>query len=212
MSVGLDLHVFHLLCAKLCHDLVGPVGAVSNGIELIREMGGDDADDALNLVADSADSASNRLKFFRVAYGMAAGVASSTDDAREIASALFSGHKISLDWRLPNEAIGERHVKLLLNLILLASEALVRGGTIAVSSMPSEGGVRFDVFAQGDGARLREETAQGLDTDVDPASLTPRSVQGYFTAVYAHSLGGTVVVDESTPDRVALSSAVRQAG
>lgn len=212
MTAGLDLHVFHLLCAKLCHDLVGPVGAVSNGIELLREMGVDDADDALNLVADSADSAANRLKFFRVAYGMAAGVASSTDDAHEIASALFGGHKISLDWRLPNEAIGERHVKLLLNLILLASEALVRGGTIAVSSMPSDSGIRFDVFAQGDGARLREETAQGLSVGVDPNSLTPRSVQGYFTAIYAQSLGGSVQIDESTPDCVAISSSVGPVG
>ena len=205
MSVGLDLHVFHLLCAKLCHDLVGPVGAVSNGIELLREMGTEDADDALNLVADSADSASNRLKFFRVAYGMAAGVAASTDDARDIASALFGGHKIELDWRLPNTEIGERPVKLLLNMILLASEALVRGGTIAVTSMPSDGGLQFDVFAQGEGARLREEMTEGLGAEVDPASLTPRSVQGYFTAFYARSLGGSVQVDESTPDRVAVT-------
>lgn len=214
MSETIELRVFHLLCAKLCHDLVSPVGAVGNGVELLRDMGPEDAEDILGLISDSSTKAADRLKFFRVAYGLAADSVRSDAEAKEITKGMMAGHGITLDW--PLEAammlpIAEPCVKLLLNLLLLAAEALPRGGTLAVRLADADGRLRIDVEAAGVGAVLSEETLAGLTDAADVAAMTPRTVQGFFTARYARALGGALEVDQG-PDRVHIASVVASSG
>ena len=198
MSDTIELRVFHLLCAKLCHDLVSPVGAVSNGVELLQDMGPEDAKEILGLIVESSGKASDRLKFFRVAYGLAADAVRSDAEAKEITSGMMSGHGITLDWPVDPAMVvplGEDCVKLLLNILLLAAEALPRGGTIAVRLAVAGGRTRIDVEASGEGASLSEETLAGLTDQADAAGMTPRTVQGFFTARYARSLGGALELD-----------------
>lgn len=200
MSETIELRVFHLLCAKLCHDLVSPVGAVSNGVELLRDMGPEDAEEILGLIVDSSTKAADRLKFFRVAYGLASDSVRSDAEAREITKGMMGGHGITLDWPLDAAMvmpITEDRVKLLLNLLLLAAEALPRGGTIAVRLSDAGGGLRIDIESTGVGATLSPECLAGLADQADVSVMTPRTVQGFFTARYARSINSALEIDQS---------------
>ena len=206
MSETIELRVFHLLCAKLCHDLISPVGAVSNGVELLRDMGPEDADEILGLIGDSSGKAADRLKYFRVAYGLASDSVRSDAEAKEIAKGMMAGHGITLDWPLDAAMvmpIAEERVKLFLNVLLLAAEALPRGGTLAVRLSDAGGGMRIQVEAAGEKANLPPETLAGLADQADVAAMTPRTVQGFFTAQYARSLNSALEIDQS-PDRVSI--------
>lgn len=198
MAHTIDLRIFQLLTARLCHDLVGPVGAASNGAELLRELGAEEADDVVDLIADSTTRAADRLRFYRVAYGLAEGVIATIDDVQGLATAMFSDQRFTLDWSAaPSGAarLGDGAGKLLLNMLLLAGEAMGREGSLTVNIEVGEGGTNLDILARGEGAALDEDTSAGLGATASIGALTPRSVQGYFTARSAEFLGAALVVE-----------------
>ena len=138
MSVPVTLEALDLaalLCSRVCHDLISPVGAVVNGIEVME----DDADEqtksfAIELIKKSAMTASARLQFCRLAFGAAgsAGAAIDTGDAEGVARGMMEDEKTRLTWNLPRVLLPKNRVKLLLNLLLLATGTIPRGGSIAV--------------------------------------------------------------------------------
>lgn len=201
MSVKIELRVLHLLCSRLCHDLVGPIGAVNNGVELVREFGAEADDEAMDLVADSAKQAAERLKFFRVAYGLAGGTARTFRDARELVGAVIEPGRMTLEWPeddgINTTALDEGSVKLLLNMILLATEALSPSGSVTVSLTPGPSGVAAKVTAAGARAALEEQTLAGVVGGLDPEELSPRSIQGYYAARLAQDQGTDLSVDSS---------------
>lgn len=212
MAVTVELRVIHLLVSKLCHDLVGPVGAVNNGVELMREFGSGNDDEAMDLVASSASQAAEKLKFFRVAYGLAAGTARTIGDARGLVACIIEPGRMTLDW--PEDAsvestmLDEGSVKLLLNMIMLAAEALSPKGTIAMDLAPGDLGITAQIAATGEGAHLEEETLASLSRNISADDLTPRSVQGYFSARLAEDQGTELTVD-SAVGTVKLSANLR---
>src|SRR4051795_1354384 len=130
---GLDLAA--LLCSRVCHDLISPVGAVVNGIEVME----DDADEqtkafAIELIKKSANPASKRLQFCRIAFGAAGSAGSSIDlgDAEGVARGVMEDDKTKLAWNLPRVLLPKNRVKLLLTLLLLAGGTTPRGGSLAV--------------------------------------------------------------------------------
>lgn len=199
-TLQIDLRVAELLASRLCHDLVSPIGAVNNGMELLEEdLDPEMAGDAVRLASDSARQASATVQFFRLAYGQAGRqIELQGDEIKRLTEAYLAHHKANLDWRA--DAIGEGGPdgsgKLLLNMIALALESLPRGGTIATSADLARG-ARIVVVARGQGVRLREESRAALDADADIEALTPRSVQAYFTQIVARRLGGTLEAAES---------------
>ncbi len=200
MSARVELRVLQLLCSRLCHDLVGPVGAINNGVELMGEFEGEIDREALDLIADSARRAGDRLQLFRVAYGFAAGAVKTASDARGLVGPIFEGQRISLDWPQSEDVDGvelsDGCIKLLLNAVMLAQEALGRGGAIRVQLTPGPSAVAVEVHASGEAAGLEEETLRGLDGAVSADDLTPRTVHGYYTARVAESLGAEFTVGE----------------
>ncbi len=193
MDQKFDLPVVELLFSRMCHDLVGPVGAAVNGVELLEEFGSEMADEALNLLGSSARVASKRLRVYRVAYGMATGAAiTSLSDLKSLVDDYLEGGKIELEW--PDENIGKAFslqrfgIKLILNLIICATESMPRGGKLALTVESDSSDVRIKVTCQGESARLAEGVANAFHTDVNPASLDPRTVQAYFTAKLAEAL------------------------
>lgn len=209
MTHPVDLTVLHLLCSRLCHDLVGPVGAISNGLELMREFGADD-DESMELVNGSAAQLSSRLQLFRVAYGMASGAARSVADVRGLVQPWCEAEHVSLDW--PSDAndaaaLSLTGIKLVLNTVLLGKECLVRDGGLAVALTADGGGMRLVVTASGPGARIKDEVAEGLSPDLTVERLTPRNVQGYFTRLLAGTTGGDLDVTSET-DRIAFTASV----
>ena len=141
-----------LLCSRLCHDLMSPVGALNNGLELLA-----DEDDpgmrarCMELLGDSARASADKLKFFRLAFGAAGGFgeAIGARDVRGVIEGLVRGNaKIALGWLVDAEQLSRSETRLLLNLVLIAFDALVRGGRLDV------GVEQGDVVVRAEGARL----------------------------------------------------------
>lgn len=176
-----------LLCARLCHDLAGTLGAVTAGAELLSEEGvaSPMAVEALDLMASSAASLTVRLQFLRLALGPANQAAAT--QARALAHAYYLKGFPQGDWRLdwpPDGALmgsGEE-VKLMLNLICVAQECLPRGGTIRVSPEAEDW-----ITATGLAAQIGE-AVQGLNAQ-DVMGLPPRAAQGAYAASLARRLG-----------------------
>jgi histidine phosphotransferase ChpT len=209
MDVHIDLRVVELLSSRLCHDLVGPVGAVNNGLELLEDDMGDMGPEALKLAADSGARAARALQYFRLAYGMAGSrVGGRLDELRDLADGFFDSNKVAITWPaqgIPDEA-PENLGKLLLNMLLLGSEALPMGGNLAIEISVGDGGLRVKVAASGDRAALRDETRPALAEGATADDLTPRNVQAYFTCRVAERMGGAIAVDEGTAGSVSFET------
>lgn len=188
-----DLSLAELLAARLCHDLVGPIGAVSNGVELLGDGGKPDPE-VLDLVAGSARAASRRLQAFRVTYGTGNALPSSgiMAETRRLASALCGDGRTTVDWPAPDAAteasVTKETARQTLNVFMLALDALPRGGTIRVVTAGTGGRFRLLVSASGQHAGLPEEVrAQFTDAGRD---LTPRNVTAHLGRVWASDAGG----------------------
>lgn len=181
-----------LLCARLCHDLAGVVGAVSAGAELLTEEGvaSPMAAEALDLMSSSAASMAARLRFLRLAVGPSNQGAAT--QARNLADAYFiKGHpqgEWQLDWPYDQAAPDSpEQAKLLLNLICLAQECLPRGGNIVVRPRQSD-------LVTAEGAVVAVgEAVQGLSAD-GIAGLTPRAAQGVYASLLARRMGSSITV------------------
>ena len=195
-----EIRIAQLLVSRLSHDLVGTVGAVNAGLELLQEAGSIEIDadaDALALAAKSARQMGRKVTFFRIAFGAGlAGNGNSLAEARALAEGFLADGAVRLDWadfsaetgKLPPEA-----GKVLLNLVLLGAESLPRGGAVSVSiSMePAEKQQFFlNVMATGDRAGLRAEALAGLALDARLVDMNARSIHGFFTNRLVRSLCG----------------------
>lgn len=203
----IDLRVLQLLCSKLCHDLVGPVGAVNNGVELVREMAAGMDNEAMELIGSSARQVAERLQFFRVAFGLGGAVRTSLE-ARNLLTRGVIGAKKELVWPAANDAapiqLDDTGLKLLLNMVYLSSGALPRGGRVDVHVEPSGDVLRLTVTAGGTGVALHEEARRALAGEMSVRELTPRVVQHYYTHILARQQGSGIGVDYPHADLLTL--------
>lgn len=210
-----QLDLAGLLASRLCHDLVGPVGAINNGLEvLVDEPDAEMQRQAIQLLIHSAGEAARRLKFYRLAFGASGGdaVARNLSEAREAAAGLFEEGKITLDWQEAAAEsapiIGNTAIKLLLNMIVVGAEALTRGGALAVRLEQAEAGFRLLVSAVGPGASLQEDTRRLLTGDSDGIDLQARSIQPYFTSRLAAELKTNVSANNPEVGRVEIAASI----
>ncbi|NNG05998.1 MAG: hypothetical protein HKM95_18100 [Inquilinus sp.] len=194
MAGALAYEVMELLCSRLCHDLISPVGAINNGVELVEDLGEEMAGEAMGLIAQSGRRAAGRLKCYRVAYGAAGAQATiGLDEAHEIASGYLEGGKVGLSWPSGSEW-GEAGpprgtVKVVLNAIVLAEESLPQGGRITVEFAPLPAPGTISIQAEGKAAALRDGQAAALDGAVGGGELTARTVHAYVTGLFARNHG-----------------------
>ena len=189
-----------LLCSRLCHDLLSPVGALNNGLELLS----DETDEQMRarvfeLLAESARASANKLKFFRLAFGAAGGFGEQVDtrEARlAIEGLIVDNKRISLIWLVEAATLPKAAIKVLLNLGLIATEALVRGGTLAVGAEENEG--HLEIVVQIEGARivLDPELRETLTGGERPDGVTPRAAAAYLVHTIVAEAGGAVQVSE----------------
>lgn len=183
-----EIRVVELLASRLCHELVGPAGAVANGVEFLGELApGEPNDDAMALVSKSADQIVSRLKFFRLAYGSAGRGSDDVPELRSVTHAFVESGNTRLDWPLPPIVpdLGDGCGKLVLNMVILAHEALIRGGTLSVSVDDD----MLTVTSTGDDAMLPGEVVAALQGTAQTGMLTARAVQGEWTRLMSEQAG-----------------------
>ena len=195
-----------LLCSRLCHDLLSPVGALNNGIELLAdEQDPDMRERCLELLAESARATANKLKFFRLAFGAGGGFGDEIDtrEARAALEGLYGADKrTELGWMVANDKLPKGAVKLLLNLAMIAGDALVRGGRLDVGAERQNASLEMVIRAEGPrillDPKLRETIAQGHSG----GEVEPRAAGAWLAHTLAKEAGGSIQL--SNPEEEAL--------
>jgi len=191
-----------LLCSRICHDIISPVGAINNGLELLDEGGSDE--DAMRLIRTSARNASARLQFARLAFGASgsAGMMIDTGDAEAVATAFIGNEKPELEWRGARALLPKNKVKLLLNLLLVANGAIPRGGKIVVELLDLETAPRFSLTASGQMLRVPPKFLELHSGNTPEEPIDAHSVQPYYTLLLARESGMTIGIRASAEDIV----------
>lgn len=195
-----------LLCSRVCHDIISPVGALNNGLELLDEGGTDE--DAMNLIRASARTASARLQFARIAFGAAgsAGMQIDTGDAESVASAYFRNEKPDLEWSGERALLPKNRVKLLLNMLLIAAGAIPRGGKIRVQLADLATEPKLTLVATGPMVRVPPKFLE-LHSGARPEEpIDAHSVQPYYTLLLARE-AGMVISIRASAEEITLSAA-----
>lgn len=195
-----------LLCSRVCHDIISPVGAINNGLELLDEGGADE--DAMNLIRASAVNASARLQFARIAFGAAgsAGMQIDTGDAQTVAAAFINNEKPELEWHGVRALLPKNQVKLLLNLLLVANAAIPRGGRLRVYLEDTDTNAHFMIKAEGPMLRVPPKFLELHSGSKPDEPVDAHSVQFYYTLLLAKETGMNVNI-RATADEIILSAA-----
>jgi histidine phosphotransferase ChpT len=190
-----------LLCSRLCHDLLSPVGALNNGIELLAdEHDPEMRARCLDLLAESARSSANKLKFFRLAFGAAGGFGDEVDtrEARAAIEGLFGGDgRIRLGWMVDEPTMSKAALKVLLNVVLIAGDSLVRGGGLDIGAEKHDGGLDIVVRAEGPRIVLDPELRDVLVGKTGEDEVAPRAAAAWLVqALVEEGKGRLQVSDE----------------
>ena len=204
-----------LLCSRLCHDLLSPVGAMNNGLELLA----DETDPemrvrCLELLTQSARASANKLKFFRLAFGAAGGFGDVVD-AREAKAAieglLGDNARIEIGWLVEDATLSKTAIKVLLNLVLMAGDSLVRGGRLDVGAEMKNGTTEIVVRVEGQRLVLDAELRTALNGEADEKNLTPRAAAAWLVHLLAAESGGHSQVVEPDPGVLLFGATLKRA-
>ena len=202
-----------LLCSRLCHDLMSPVGALNNGVELlVDEQDPDMRDRCLELLADSARTTANKLKFFRLAFGAAGGFGEEVDtsEARAALEGLFSSEgKIELGWMVADAKLSKGATKLLLNLALIAGDSLVRGGRLDIGA-ESAGGTEIAIRAEGPRIALDPAIRDALTDGAE--QVEARTAGAWLARSLAAQAGGTVQLSQPSDELLIIGATLPAQG
>ena len=197
-----------LLCSRVCHDAISPVGAIINGLEVLDgEQDEEMRAIAMDLIKKSAMSASARLQFCRLAFGASGSLGASIDtgDAEKVARGLFDNDRTVMQWNAQRRLAPKNSVKLLLNLCLIAAGAVPRGGVITVD-LPDDGdAATMRVEAKGTNARLSHQAAEILSSGATAEPIDGHSIQPYYATLLARECNATLTISTS-PETVTLTA------
>jgi histidine phosphotransferase ChpT len=199
-----DLDLAALLCSRVCHDIISPVGAIANGLELMDDPDVDAAmkATALDMVRNSAKTATAKLKFCRIAFGASGSAGAQIDmgEAGEMAKAFVGEEKIKLDWQAPRENRPKAEVKLVLNMMMLAMAGIPRGGVVTVTV----DGRNFAVKAKGERSKVPQAMADVLTGVAPIETLDARMVQPYYAKLLAQTAALSLTIAMEGEDVVAV--------
>ena len=173
-----------LLCSRLCHDLLSPIGALNNGIELLAdEHDPEMRARCLDLLGESARASANKLKFFRLAFGAAGGFSDEVDtrEARQAIDGLFgTDGRIQIGWMVEEPTMSKSALKILLNLVLIAGDSLVRGGRLDIGAERHPAGMDIVIRAEGSRIILDPELKSALTGQTSEEALVPRAAAAWL--------------------------------
>lgn len=189
-----------LLCSRLCHDLISPVGALYNGVELLADENDPEMRArCLELLADSALQTANKLKFFRLAFGAAGGFGDQVDprEAQAALEGLFAAdNRMTIHWMLGPALLTKSAIKVLLNLAMIGGDALLRGGDLYVGAEVTADGTEIVIRSEGTRLLLDPELRAALEGKVAISDLTPRAAAAWLAHCLVEESGGSIQVSE----------------
>jgi len=203
-----DVDFASLLCSRLCHDLMSPVGALNNGIELLAdEQDPDMRERCLELLSESARTTANKLKFFRLAFGAAGGFGdtiASSDSKTALEGLLGPDSKIELGWMVAADKLPKDATKVLLNLALVAIDALVRGGRLDIGTESGEG---VEIAIRAEGPRIALDPAIG-ETLLNGAQarLEARTAGALLAHSLASEAGGSIQLSRPSDEVLVIGA------
>ncbi|UIP06596.1 histidine phosphotransferase family protein [Erythrobacter sp. SDW2] len=182
------------LCSRLCHDLLSPVGALSNGLELMAdEQDPEMRQRCMELLEQSARTSANKLKFFRLAYGAAGGFGERIDmtEPKALIEALAAdARRVEINWALAVDSLPKPAVKVLLNFAQMGLDALVRGGTLDIGAERRDGASEIVVRASGPKVAFDESIGQALEGELPAEGLSGRTAPAHMLALLAYDCEG----------------------
>jgi histidine phosphotransferase ChpT len=188
--ISLDaLDLAALLCSRVCHDLISPVGAIVNGIEVLEEERDEETKTfALDLIKKSARTASARLQFCRLAFGAAGSTTAQIDvgDAEPLARGFIEDDKTKLSWNVPRTLLAKNRVKLLLNMLVVAGHSIPRGGSLVVDPIGEGLAMSFRITASGLNARVPQHIPDLL-AGTPEGTVDAHAIQPFYTGLLARS-------------------------
>lgn len=183
-----------LLCSRLCHDMLSPVGALSNGLELLAdETDPEMRERCIELLEQSAKISTDKLKFFRLAFGAAGGFGENVpvEEAQEVIGALASDAKrVEVNWALAESTLPKPAVKVMLNLAHIALDALVRGGTLDIGAEKRDGNIEIVARAAGPRIAFDETIGRALQGELSASDISSRTAAAHMIALVAGEMGG----------------------
>ena len=186
-----------MLCSRVCHDLISPAGAIVNGLEVLEESKDEETKTfALTLIKKSARTATARLQFCRIAFGAAGSVTAQVDtgDAEQVARGFIEDEKVKLTWNLPRVLLPKNRVKLLLNMLVVAGQAIPRGGTLTLDPVGSGESVTFRVTAVGLNGRVPPAVPGLLAGGSTGDTVDAHAIQPFYTGLLARACGLTATI------------------
>lgn len=191
--------IAEMLCTKFCHDIIGPVGAVSNGIEFLLEELPDLQSQAADLISASSKEAISRLQFYRQAYGQnSADSYVSLTETKELSEGYFSHGKVELNWDdeytdLSGVNITSIQKKIILNLLIIAAGSLMKGGKVSFEVSETSA----TISAEGETIKLDESIEACLLGKGDPENPDPRTIQPIYTWQLLQKSGNQISINKS---------------
>jgi histidine phosphotransferase ChpT len=216
MKTKVPLRLAELLTSRLCHDLITPIGAINTGLELFQETASqavNEEDEIMQLILNSAQTASARVSFYRVAFGNGGGHIS-LENAKELIDKYFARSKLHLQWKEESHQIFpfEKWGRLLLNTVLWMGECAPRGGTLHIST-PREGKPVLSLCLKADSIILHQGTLEALEGKVAVEEITPRTAHCYLVNQLVEDERGTIAISKtSSPSELTLEIRMGESG
>lgn len=197
-----------LLCSRLCHDLVSPVGAINNGVELIKDPGNADMQEQIiALLSDSAVQTSNKLKFFRIAFGLGGGLGEelTIEEAKVALSALFDGGKISLEWQHQQSTLGKDLIKIILNVALTAGEAILGAGTVTIQLPENVDQESIIIKAKGSRMLLAKSVLEAVEGSLNGGGGDTKSIPMILASKIGQTRGYSLSLTGNEPEEISFA-------
>lgn len=194
MNNSASLDLASMLCSRLCHDLLSPVGALNNGLELlVDEQDPEMRQRCFELLEQSAKASADKLKFFRLAFGAAGGFGEMVpvEEAQDVVNALVGGNdRVEVHWALTAQTLPKPAIKTMLNLASIALDSLLRGGKLDIGAELLDKSSEIVVRATGERIAFDDTIGEALQGNIPVDELTSRTAPAHMLYLLAEELGG----------------------
>ncbi|MEZ5967605.1 MAG: histidine phosphotransferase family protein [Hyphomonas sp.] len=203
------------IASRICHDLVSPISSVTNALDLMDEPGDHEMKaQAESLLHEGAENAAARIQFLRYAFGSIGLNSGAADihEAKKITEAFVRSHRPSVEWDIQADHLSFSHVRLMMNLVMLGTDSLPRGGVVNVRVRNEAAGLSMVLTCKGDRAKLKADVSAALAGDEPSEGWRPETIQPYFARMICQGLGGEIACSQGEDQVIFMATGIRAEG